>query len=356
MVAGYHGVRTKGVDMNDPSLTKRPRIEVWREEYAQRPYLRELATLNLCDHHSDLANNLMSVGRDGGPVVRAWDEDTELVLRKFYHVDQELATRVEELQLLHFERKPLFKACIPGVADNWDILPRSLPKGALFRYGNLTWLKAFRDHGRIRWGSASHYNDSAHDEARRDDELERQWSFCGDGFKIVPRQENIGCDLSPIPLSGRVPVSRKASSDYYVLCASSTLEPRLFSDFSADCCAVIRDPTALVHRIRKAMRSWAWPWDCPVRSWEVSLDRIRYFDPFDTGLVQFPPVFSKPIKYLYENEYRFVLFPTEPRVALQEHVEFFVGSLTDIVDLIHVGPVRPWPGHPNSALDAQFAC
>jgi hypothetical protein len=104
------------------------------------------------------------------------------------------------------------------------------------------------------------------------------------------------------------------------------VEPRLFIDYNADSCVIIRDRTQFTEMLRSAN---------PIQLSGAAMrdGSAEYVDPLlPTKPNTFVP-FLKHFRYSYQNEHRFCWLPPSaiPKVT---HVDVQIGSLKDFSDLI----------------------
>jgi hypothetical protein len=115
-------------------------------------------------------------------------------------------------------------------------------------------------------------------------------------------------------------------SDYWLYCLSSSLLPRLFIDYDADACVVIRDRARFTRMLQKASLQ-------KLSGTAMSYSAVEYIDPLLPRSLTVPVAFSKHFRYSYQNEHRFCWFPPHPiRKAL--HCDVEVESLKKFSDFI----------------------
>lgn len=115
-------------------------------------------------------------------------------------------------------------------------------------------------------------------------------------------------------------------TDYWLYCVTSSIESRLFIDFNADACVIIRDRTAFAQMLREATEK-ALP-SCVMQNGPAT-----YVDPL---LPQFARIFVPMVKhfgYSYQEEHRFCWLPrvTSPKLS---HLDIEIGSLAHIAEMI----------------------
>ena len=110
-------------------------------------------------------------------------------------------------------------------------------------------MKALYETGSLRVQPASFFRDKNLVGAVQDDEQSFPLSFAlsrEDVVKLVKNPQDV-----PIKIPDqRVDVRYESSADYWLYCLSSSVEPRLFVDFEADTCVIIRKKHKFCHQIR----------------------------------------------------------------------------------------------------------
>jgi hypothetical protein len=161
--------------------------------------------------------------------------------------------------------------------------------------------------------------------AVRDDERRLPLSFAlstAEIRKLVLNPQDVP-DVTP---DQRVDVSFQSPADYWIYCVTESIDPRLFVDFEADACVVIRDRKAFAERLQLgAGRALG-----RVRS---QAQLIEYIDPLLPKTAKMFLPLSKHFGYSYQSEFRFCWFPVEPLSELPS-MDISIGSIEDIADLI----------------------
>jgi hypothetical protein len=299
----------------------------WIREYRLNRYLRRLTREELDQRLADIASNLLVLGEDGkyrpqfhvradriySPIrgldflrmaTEAWDE-----------------ARIRGYRTTNDKLDPASLQIAKRIADDsWCRRPEWIARSRLsseayerprmlFRYTRAIWNSEFVHRGRIRLSPASLYKDAAAISAVRDDELTLRWV-----------DKKVGEQIAEV-------------EDYYVLCMASQYDYRLFSDFQADSCVAINDPTELSLRLRAAVahhneRNPAYRiralYDSP----------IIYFDPFALAAPETAGEvhFCKHFRFAYQTEFRFVLTPAKSHDLQPLFIE--LGSLRDIAEMV----------------------
>lgn len=189
----------------------------------------------------------------------------------------------------------------------------------IYRYSEKKWLKRSLELGEFRLRPASDYKSQESDSARHDDELVRINTSPASSVTIV--DELSGQQIKPI---GNVVYTSKAGTNYLTLCFSKCWDEHFFDEFpDTDSCLVINDVEEFRRRIYVAV-------DLALPEW----------DGFDTSIVygkfsEIGSVFSKPIQFNRQQEWRFAWRPPMPTESI-EPVTISIGSIVDIAEIIDI--------------------
>jgi hypothetical protein len=183
----------------------------------------------------------------------------------------------------------------------------------LYRYSEHKWLKRSLRLGEFRLRPAADYEHLEADRARQDDELVRVEVSPGSSVRItlLPTGEQI------TPL-GDVTYRSTTGTNYLTLCFSDRWDELLFSDFeNADACLVVHEVEEFCERLHAAAETALPGW--------VGMDaKVTY-----GGKNPFGAVFSKPVKFVTQHEFRFAWRPPEPLNDLQP-ITLQIGSIERI--------------------------
>jgi hypothetical protein len=184
--------------------------------------------------------------------------------------------------------------------------------------------------GKGRISRATFYKDSSLGRARADDEsVVRAYVHPTDAHRLMGRGEEghrrFSVDLQ-VPYHGSVPMDLVATTDFYVYCLAESCDLRLFDDFKADTCVLIKEPETFKKRLEEAIAGL-------LPDWKYLAGPVIYFDPFFARPHQMAPQFFKHFRYSYQKEHRLCWLPLSSHRA-PDHVYFDVGPLTDCAELI----------------------
>ena len=204
----------------------------------------------------------------------------------------------------------------------------SFPQGDyLFKYGKLKYLKQILNEKRIRISPASSYEDPSLNPAIRDEELELSIYPPLSKLRMKAYDGKTGESKGNIHPENFVYTSR-SKTNYYVYCLSLSFAPRLFLDFVADACLVIRKPSEFQEMILSIFES-------KMQDWSGGADRVVYIDPLNCQMKNIDVFSSKHFRYTYQREYRFIWLPPSPEQKL-DHLWIEVPDIKDYCDLLNL--------------------
>ena len=192
----------------------------------------------------------------------------------------------------------------------------------LYKYGKKLFLEKLLYSGSILLRPASFYADSSLNTAIRDDELTRFYilnsNYAEINFKIKNQSEN-HCISNGYYI-------KNFETDYYIFCVTSKFEPRLFNDFEAESCLVIKQPNVFISKIKNIL---------PNNIFKFEYQDIAYFDPLLDNPLSVTIPFSKNFKYSYQNEYRMAFIPYEKKENF-DSLNVNIGSIVDFAEIIDI--------------------
>lgn len=319
------------------------RYEVWRSQYKADRYLCDASTRDLLDRFRYLVNLIAEITPDGKMAARpARDASSLLYIELFQHAATELELRGISANVSTFgldRHLPSVKWPRRHDGSGWRRVMHGVEATAVIKYGRLEHLQAMLDGKGVRVAPASSYGDVSLGSHRSDDELRREITRSGRGMSVQALREIGGRQF---PCGPRVPLDGEMTQyfdapDYYVWCASQVCDPRLFVDFEADACLVIRDVKAFVDRmawgIARALLAK------PPREMVCSAQPVMYYDPYrmpNDWEMRLDVSMHKPIRYAYQREWRLVTMLAPVREEL-EVLWVDPGPMGDIAEIRYVG-------------------
>ena len=312
------------------------RSDVWRLQYRNDRYARHLSHGELAQRFHDILLNLLTatpngIGLRSGEIAAGEISNASTIwMERVTHVLEEFRVRYGPYPAgLRDAAPPPSK--IPEFASE---LARKAARrleelgadfGDIFvKFGKRRYMEMLHSDGALRIQPATYFAATAHNDAVKDDELTIEASL------DLSREEVIALVSNPkeIPnlLRYRVDVKLQLESDYWLYCLSSSLVPRLFIDYDADACVVIRDRVRFTSMLQEASLQ-------KLSGTPMSYSAVEYIDPLLPRSLTLPVAFAKHLRYSYQNEHRFCWLPPDP-IARAIHCDVEVGSLGDFSDLI----------------------
>lgn len=201
------------------------------------------------------------------------------------------------------------------------------PGQTLIKYGNPQHMTALLTRGCARIQPASFFKANHLNGAIQDDELSLSLSL------VVSRDEIASLVQNPQDVSENVgdhtiQLNYGAGSDYWLYCVTQSIEPRLFVDFNARACVIIKNKKAFSDRLEHAVAS-------RMASCRYACDKAVYVDPNQPDSANIRIQFAKHFRYTYQREYRFAWMPEKPAKELAP-VDVEMGPLDDIAILVEL--------------------
>lgn len=310
--------------------TPTPRHEQWRAWYRGDRYLKGLTQLELNRRFRDLVRNFLILTPDakiGFPPLNP--EGIEWM--------QLITHTLEEFRLtygpypagftgeVHREEKfPDFASALAQKAASALAAHGLKSREVFLKYGKPEYMTALFEEGRLRVQPASEYSKPDHNGAVRDDELALDVSL----YLTRETVRNVVSNPQDVPEDlewKRIDFRFSRPNDFWLYCVSSSVEPRLFVDFNAEACVIIRDREEFRRRLLAAGAA-AFP---GARSRDGN---AIYIDPLRPRSARIDVPLSKHFKYAYQAEHRFIWEP--PSANPLTFKDLALGSLKDIAELV----------------------
>jgi hypothetical protein len=204
----------------------------------------------------------------------------------------------------------------------------SFPQGGyFFKYGKPKYLKQALNEKKIRISPASSYDDPSLNFAIRDKELELSIYPLPSEVKMKAYDGKTGEYKGDIHPENLV-YTKRSKTNYYVYCLSLSFAPRLFLDFDADACLVIRKPREFEETILSVFES-------KMQDWSGVGQRVAYVDPLNCTMADINVFSSKHFRYAYQREYRFIWLPHNPEQTL-DHIFIEVPNIEEYCYLVNL--------------------
>ena len=309
------------------------RHEFWRQQYRLRRYMEHLKEHELQQRASDVFNNLILLNEESKIGLPKITNESEKWMILWTHVLEEFFIRFGPYPN-GFTTGFMKNARIPDPRSS--LAPKaakavkntSLPDGDyLFKYGKSQNLKQALYEKQIRISPASSYDDPSLNLAIRDKELE---------FSVFPSPSEVKMkaydgktgeykgDIRP----ENIVITTQSKTNYYVYCLSLSFAPRLFLDFDADACLVIRKPIEFQEIILFAFEN-------KFRDWSGVGQKITYIDPLNCSIKDIDVFFSKDFRFAYQQEYRFIWLPPTAMQSI-DHVFIEVPNIQEYCYIVDI--------------------
>lgn len=265
----------------------------------------------------DVFNNMLLLNEESKISLPKISRETEKWMILWTHVLEEFVIRFGPYPagfkngFMKNVRIPDPRSVLAPKAAN-AVKTTSLPSGEyLFKYSKSIYLKQAINEKKIRISPASSYDDPSLNLAIRDKELELSINPSPSELKMKAYDGKTGEYKGDISPSNFVHTTR-SKTNYYVYCLSLSFSPRLFLDFDADACLIIRKPSEFQEKILSAF-------EAKVQNWSGVGQKVCYIDPLNCPIGDIDVFSSKDFRYAYQREYRFIWLPSTPVQGL-DHV------------------------------------
>jgi hypothetical protein len=187
----------------------------------------------------------------------------------------------------------------------------------LYRYSERNWLERSLELGEFRLRPATDYKQQETDAARHDDELVRISTSPASAVTITI--EGTGHTIKPI---SDVVYQSEVGTNYLIICFSKRWDEHLFDDIpGTDACLIIHDVDDFCERFHSAA-------ELALPQWAGIDAPVVYGGKSNLGAV-----FSKPLQFIVQHEWRFAWRPHTPVKKLAP-VLLTIGSISDIAEIV----------------------
>ena len=331
----------------------------WRSEYQANQYSRYESRRELHQRLQDIWVNKEVLSPSGKLTLtteQRWYRleqhvVDEMLVRGQPPSEQNLHPRVD-IAMPHMDKHLCRKAAEVVAAQGTG-------NDVFVKYGALDHMKELYENGAVWISSASDLDKLTHNQAVRDDE--RSFVLKG-GIRpvmnsVAPRttcrnfytKQEAPHDFAQLVARGDIQFVRifnaprlesnqyvelqvGSRTDYWMCCLSELLDPRLFSDFKANACVIIKKRPFFEKLVR--MMQFVKP------GYQPGFGRVTYDDPlgvFATNRPAYVPSSHVPMtklfRYAYQKESRFVWMPAVPQKKLISF-RLPIGSLSGFAELL----------------------
>jgi hypothetical protein len=306
-----------------------PQHEAWRLAYREHRYCQHLSQQELNRRIRDVFLRTLTLTPEAKIGILGVDPEGIRWMELWTHVLEEMVLRFGPYpsgftrDILHTEPFPDFAGELASKAASK--LEHLRGTNVAIKFGKPEHMQALYERGALRIQAASFYRRPDHNGAIRDDELALDISLHLDREAILRVVSNPQ-DVPAGQLSQRMDVKFASRTDYWLYCLTTAIAPRLFVDFEAHACVVIKD----LRRFTRSIRHVVAP---RVMRAQFRSGPVAYVDPVlpQTGLIDVP--MSKHFRYSHQQEHRFIWLPQEPEQSLP-HLDVELGSLEEYAELI----------------------
>lgn len=308
-----------------------PRHIAQRRQYDSRRYARHLSQPELNQRIRDVFLNLLRVNPEAKIDIGPITEESAIWMEKWTHILEEMQLRYGPYpagftrEILHSEPFPDFVSELAKKATT-RLSSLELKRGDVFiKFGKRVHMEQLHETGALRIQPATYFAQTDHNGAVRDDELTLSMALAltrDDVVKIVRNPQ----DVPPNAPDQRVDVKFQSPSDYWLYCVTNSAEPRLFVDFNADSCVIIKDRPRFTKMLREVSR-------LQLIDAAMKDESAVYVDPLLPTTAQILVPFMKHFRYTYQDEYRFCWLPHSPTPQVA-HLDLEIGSLKEFSDLL----------------------
>jgi hypothetical protein len=308
-----------------------PRHIAQRRQYDSRRYARHLSQPELNQRIRDVFLNLLRVNPEAKIDIGPITDKSAIWMEKWTHVLEEMQLRHGPYpagftrEILHSEPFPDFASALAQKAAA-RLSSLGLKRGDVFiKFGKRVYMERLHETGALRIQPATYFARTDHNGAIRDDELTLSMALAltrDDVVKILRNPQDV-------PLNApeqRVDVKFQSPTDYWLYCVTNSVEPRLFADFNADSCVIIKDRPRFTKMLREVSQSRLI--DADMRD-----ESAVYIDPLLPTTAKILVPFMKHFRYTYQDKYRFCWLPHSPTPQVA-HLDLEIGSLKEFSDLL----------------------
>lgn len=247
------------------------------------------------------------------------------------------------LRLRHWTLSEFTRRGLP-VQPTREILPAPRLRGEflgihagaspkLFRLSRVPYLMKALEQGQLRFAPAMSYKAIENDEARADDEMSKGYKRAGNRVTITTLDGRSIEALSDVSFDTRRMTVDMVDLPYWMLCASTDFDPRLFDEFPGgqgdDGMLAIFDPLEFRRRAGSKIAS-------TLPHVQLAGTVVDYFDVYHPESGDISPVTMKAMRFAYQREHRLVLDPGHGPAIAERDYFIDIGSIEDIAGVYAV--------------------
>lgn len=259
------GFMTFFAEESPPMITSVSTEKDWKEEYRSRRAYAHLTDKQLCERYVSLLENMIEFDDSGSAFIAR--NSVPYWSKRLCWTEEEFRVRSLMNQAVELKQRELGRPRPQLVAGRKLLSSIELPElgSYIVKFSGSRYVKDMLADGRFRISLASSYNDPSLNPALRDDELTAE-RFLPAGTRLSVKLEG---DYQEIPGIVGPLCHTSHCEDFYVFCAAGIFDPRLFDEFQADACLIVKD----LHQFGLALirGRCSRRWDDQSRSWQRPL-------------------------------------------------------------------------------------
>lgn len=312
-------------------MNKMQRHDLWRIQYRKNRYLRHLDLEELQQRGRETLNNPLTLTDDGKIGILDLQDFGDESMQWFTHYLEECKLRNLDYteQMIQLNLRKTMPDLTGDIGQRASAAIKSYrsqfgTKIHLVKFGKSKYLQPFLENGSLRIQSASSFSSPEHNQAVGDDEIRRTFKLAISGADLRKILNERG--IKSIPERENPEIEITYFTDYWVTCFSRCLSPRLSVDFESDAALIVHDTNEFRRRLRIAFR------EC-VDYRTMKHGPVDYFDPYlpKANFNNIPLI--KPLRYYYQQEYRYFWLPSEPAQKL-DFIDIKMRQIDDIATLL----------------------
>jgi hypothetical protein len=300
------------------AISERPVESSWIDEYRDSRAYSHLTEDQLYSRYAALLENVIAFEDSGcafiaRPFAPYWS-------KRLAWTEQEFRLRAAPEQLVAIQERELKQPRPRVIAARklWSHIEQPPLGSYIVKFGKRAHVEEMLSKGRFRISPATSYRDPSLNPAIRDDELNAQIMFPA-GTRLSMQ---IDGEYKEVPnIIGPLCHTRHCEN-FYVFCAAGSFDPRLFDDFEADACLLVRDLNRFGLPLLREFSAVA-------SMTKVVHGSVHYEDPLHpVGEIHLVEMI-KHFRYEYQREWRMVWNSEEPLSLTATPIFVEIGSLAD---------------------------
>lgn len=247
----------------------------------------------LCVRYASLLENTIQFDDFGGAFIER--SNLPYWAKRLCWTEEEFGFRSLMERMAELQRREIARTRPHVVAARrlWSTVEPPKFGSYIIKFGQRQHVQDMLAWGRFRIAPAASYNDPSLNFALRDDELVTQ-VFSPAGARLSVKLDGEYREITGIV--GPLCFNRRCDN-FYVFCAAGRFDPRLFDEFQADACLVVRDLKQFGLRLMRGFAAIA-------GMTKAAQDSVHYVDPLHPDEVTHLVEMTKNFRYEYQQEWR----------------------------------------------------